>query len=1656
MKKVLSWVMIFMMVIAAVPHVGFAGNGNNSNNAPPEEIQELHNIKYTIKDSNGNNINGVTAKFYIYKETGNVDIEFVLENTTSSDISDWVLQCTLPGLYRNGDGNIPIIYNGHTGNTPGKNVVGEYLGSFQSTFEPKRNKNATLYAKNTFTFIGQYNGEMNQTIQLDDVITNAVRSANAQYNLGDFGTIEYRVSGNAVNLPSEIIGQTPKEIVLVIDTSGSMDWDINGNETSNNNNKRITYMKTAAKNFVDRFENQANVKIGIVSYDYEATLESELKSTTSYSNSLKSTIDSLSANGGTNTGDGLRMAYWLLKNSPNLDAQKYIVSLTDGDPTFRTIVDKNNILNDYYSWFRYYSNYDDYWPYTSENFKSHTSNSSSNIFIAGTSNPIDRLKVFTKNNRENVFQKGHNQWNEENERCLQYAEEIGEMIKDEGNFSSYVIGFSNGVSSDNLQRMGLASGADEIAPGRNYAYANTGNDLGAIYAAFADEIINQVPLENAQFSELLPEGIDVDTANIPQGFSAVKENGRWHVIGTWDDLVLTRQDNGTYQIEESVKSLPVIFNRTGAFNFSNQSASLAYNVDGSNDTKTVLFSELNINVVLTGSYNILEITDSGESDIAPFISQGSNIELTTLSMKKFVALREALDGKYDVIYMGSGEYDPTSVMEFDRSTKEKRAAAHATKGIMNDITNLKADEIIHDFINKGQPVILHNDIFNHNDSNLYARFNPFRSSGRNNVRIVTSAQEAFPAITSLASTLNRPEISLTNSPISYVENSSHVYHAGDTLQYQFTIDNQEVLSEDLTANLYIDRNFNKNFESDELVAANNASNGSVSYTLPGGYSTIHYWMLEVVGNNSGLKDYKTGVYRFRDIKTVVKVLQVRNSGTSLNNTNQFNQNYLHTDDYDIQIDVVNMNEFNKVNSEYGYSVLNGKYDMVIFGFQDSYGDGGISNQAVAEVERFIQTGQSTMLTHDTLINTNSSPKFINYLMDEAGQLNELHNLGFSAPQVTTETAKVNEGILTQYPFILDDNIRINQTHDQYYTLNLEDEDVIVWYNLRGGNRDIEDSWYHYYTYSKGNVTYSGTGHTNTNFPDEEQKLFVNTMYRAFLSSNHNPEINVISPNAATDKVVVSNKTIRVEYTVEDYDPLDSEIDTEVWIEDQKVYEQTVANGTTINRSFNDYNIEGNTVDIRIIAVDTRDARAVEEISLPIHGDISLNAESKLVKRGDTVQLTASITPEFATHQDINWTSTNNDIVSISGTGSVVNLHATNVGIVDITAATADDEADCNVIVGDVTIPDTTIEYGSTTDILASIDLPNGISYDSIQWSSDNTSVVSVTGNGESASLQGISIGKANVTITVTIDGETIRDQALITVADRIGPSITIDTPIMGDNIIDSSEKSNVTISGTTDEGATVTVEIRDENGNSVTSAQVTADDSGDYVVTGIDIRTLEDSLLTIIATATDDAGNQSSLEKVANIISSIKIVRTNGGSSVSVAPFANGKYGVMNQDEVIQIVDTAGSNTQKLYNGKVLVKIEIGLEHEVEKLTVNLTDTSTDIAPQFTYNFVELKKKGTAEDTYDNSFNSDNTKSVAIENGKDIVLSSTASRYQPGIYYVILSVNVNNIKEADISNATYDLEIEDVIAEISSSEVYHHPQTNNAIQIQIVQLPNIL
>lgn len=242
-------------------------------------------------------------------------------------------------------------------------------------------------------------------------------------------------------------------------------------------------------------------------------------------------------------------------------------------------------------------------------------------------------------------------------------------------------------------------------------------------------------------------------------------------------------------------------------------------------------------------------------------------------------------------------------------------------------------------------------------------------------------------------------------------------------------------------------------------------------------------------------------------------------------------------------------------------------------------------------------------------------------------------------------------------------------------------------------------------------------------------------------------------------------------------------------------EQTVAEGGTLTTS----GIKGQG-DLRVYVLDTGDKTPflgmidgksqfmsggtdTVEATSPVqreHGGnekipatgITLDKTSATLDLGETVKLTATVTPDNATNKSVTWSTSNNDVAKVSG-GTVT---AVNEGTATITAKTSNGiTADATITVRasgtkveSVTIsPKTkTLNAGETLQLTASVS-PAGADpkYAALTWKSSDAGVASVDSNGlVTAKKQ----GTATITVSTAYFGKS--DTAVITVK---GPKFTL-------------------------------------------------------------------------------------------------------------------------------------------------------------------------------------------------------------------------------------------------------------------------------------------
>jgi len=248
-------------------------------------------------------------------------------------------------------------------------------------------------------------------------------------------------------------------IVMVLDTSGSMADNLSGNPTSSKS--RISILRTEANKLIDGFAQEDNIDIGLVPFATSANTPNSnpvpFYNAKTETTNLKSRINALDAVGGTNTGDGLRRAYWAFRTHnasvpSGVVAKNYIIILVDGVTTFASVVSNSD---------RSYYTID---GNVREGYLDRTDPRDTSGQIAGNGSSLD-------------------------DKGTGYVNRIGLDLRSGGFAKAYVIGFS-AISSElnSVNDIAAACGATADRVFR----AGSQDDLSQVFDTIQQDIVNDL------------------------------------------------------------------------------------------------------------------------------------------------------------------------------------------------------------------------------------------------------------------------------------------------------------------------------------------------------------------------------------------------------------------------------------------------------------------------------------------------------------------------------------------------------------------------------------------------------------------------------------------------------------------------------------------------------------------------------------------------------------------------------------------------------------------------------------------------------------------------------------------------------------------------------------------------------------------------------------------------------------------------------------------------------------------------------------------------------------------------------------------------------------------------------------------------------------
>lgn len=229
---------------------------------------------------------------------------------------------------------------------------------------------------------------------------------------------------------------------------------------------------------------------------------------------------------------------------------------------------------------------------------------------------------------------------------------------------------------------------------------------------------------------------------------------------------------------------------------------------------------------------------------------------------------------------------------------------------------------------------------------------------------------------------------------------------------------------------------------------------------------------------------------------------------------------------DVIRDSVGLDRYGVTNEEFGVS----KYSYLYNNASNTstyagYVAGGYSDSSVnfSDAAKLITSKDYSIAYKPQKDTTQATQR----LMETQGYTNQqLLNSGGGNTPINT-ISQVNKGQITTYPYNINTknfggdekgDITVGVTHEQYYQLNMNSDEIVVWYCLSGdfSTNYKNDGTNAYYIYNRGNVTYSGAGHDPYNTTAEEAKLFVNTMIAAYRAAATPPDISFKTADGTTN------------------------------------------------------------------------------------------------------------------------------------------------------------------------------------------------------------------------------------------------------------------------------------------------------------------------------------------------------------------------------------------------------------------------------------------------------------------------------------------------------------------------------------------------------------
>jgi len=334
-----------------------------------------------------------------------------------------------------------------------------------------------LYHKNgaDISLVIDKSGSMNFGIGGNTTLaktTSYVEDSNGTYirfyngSVSYYGT--YKKNNTSIqysNRPYKIYSNSTGKYILFNSSNYYLDLQKKYKQQQTTEKSRMDIVREAATNFVDKFQSYSNVNIGLIDYSNIATAKNTLTGQSAF-NTVKSNISGIDPGGATNIGDGLRKAYWQLKDGSNINKKKFIVLLTDGEPNMRSYYTNNNNNNQ---------------------------------------------KISVSDNRDSNYQTDGDGNSDSGDIGLNYAKFIAGIVGADKtnnalNINPFMIAFSTSATTNNLAQISSIASNGQLG---YYKEAVSAEDINEVYEKIAQTILSDLSIYGLQLEETLPSGIEV-------------------------------------------------------------------------------------------------------------------------------------------------------------------------------------------------------------------------------------------------------------------------------------------------------------------------------------------------------------------------------------------------------------------------------------------------------------------------------------------------------------------------------------------------------------------------------------------------------------------------------------------------------------------------------------------------------------------------------------------------------------------------------------------------------------------------------------------------------------------------------------------------------------------------------------------------------------------------------------------------------------------------------------------------------------------------------------------------------------------------------------------------------------------------------------------